>query len=88
MISQKLAPLPAPHLKISLPRTNFMMLLFRLVLILAMLWPFSLQASEFIEPDSELSAQEVVEIQLLGLQGRGHGQARWYRTGLAFCPSR
>lgn len=48
-----------------------MMLLFRLVLILAMLWPFSLQASEFIEPDSELSAQEVVEIQLLGLQAAG-----------------
>ena len=46
-----------------------MMLLFRLVLILAMLWPFSLQASEFIEPDSELSAQEVVEILRYVLDG-------------------
>lgn len=48
-----------------------MMSLFRLVLSLAVLWPFSVQASEFIEPDSGLSAQEVVEIQLLGLQAAG-----------------
>lgn len=65
------AQLPAPHLKISWPRINFMMMWLRLGLFLAVLWPFSVQASEFIEPDSDLSAQEVVEIQLLGLQAAG-----------------
>ncbi len=48
-----------------------MMVYFRLALILAVFWPFSIQASEFIEPDSKHSAQEVVEIQLLGLQAAG-----------------
>jgi len=61
----------ADHLNGSGRRISYMKNIFRLLLCITLFLPVAGQADEFIKPSARLSAEEVVEIQLLGLQAAG-----------------